>query len=363
MSATPTAIHVRVGLPLRGGRLVAAARERCQPVLFSANAFALTYPLSHARAGEFRKFALPDVEQLRGLDAALDSAGFVAAVHYGDYRWSVDAYVDLAAAFPWTWWASMDYCCEPEIAEDRPLRLLRIAATVGKYAQCAQAAVRRKIALPVPTLQGWHAEEYIRCVEWMPLVEWPRLVGVGSMCRRHLHGPDGIFEIVDALDRVLPSHVRLHLFGVKSAALSALAHHPRIHAIDSMARDLRARSSMRRGRSMEYRIECMDRWVSAQRLHSTTNAIGAGVQRSLLDPEVNATLDTCEATLVNTVALWWADVLRGNEWEYRSAVNQCRIDAMNALSILRSCRGGAELVELLNELCSGLGDRYTTVTC
>lgn len=39
------AVQVRVGVRLTGGQLVAAARERGYSVLFSANAFARTYPL------------------------------------------------------------------------------------------------------------------------------------------------------------------------------------------------------------------------------------------------------------------------------------------------------------------------------
>lgn len=73
---------------------------------------------------------------------------------------------------------------------------------------------------------------------------------------------------------------------------------------------------------------------------------------------MSATLDTRESLLVETVAQWWADVPRGNEWEYRSAVNQCRFDAMHARSIWRACRDDSTCVELLNEVCSELGDRY-----
>jgi hypothetical protein len=40
-------------------------------------------------------------------------------------------------------------------------------------------------------------------------------VGLGSVCRRHLHAPDGIVAIVRALDEIMPAGVQLHLFGVK----------------------------------------------------------------------------------------------------------------------------------------------------
>lgn len=71
-------IKVRVGIPLTGGKLVSAAREANYPVLFSANAFFTGYGKTHPRVGEFQKFKQIDLEQFAGLDAALDSAGFVA---------------------------------------------------------------------------------------------------------------------------------------------------------------------------------------------------------------------------------------------------------------------------------------------
>ena len=115
---------VRVGIPLVGGQLVEAARRRGYPVLFSANAFAKTYPKGHEQEGFFRGFRLPDASQLAGLDAALDSAGFVAAAKYRDYRWSVDEYLDLVESHPWAWWAAMDMCCEK--ARARPASSLEL---------------------------------------------------------------------------------------------------------------------------------------------------------------------------------------------------------------------------------------------
>jgi hypothetical protein len=352
-----TTIDVRIGLPLRGGRLVAAAKERNQPVLFSANAFARTYPRGHLREGDFRCFAKPDLAQFAGLDAALDSAGFVAAVCYGDFRWTVPQYVELAAAYPWRWWASMDYCCEPQIAHDRPLRLLRIAATAGKLAQCAHEAKCRGIAPPMPILQGWTANEYLQCVEWLPLWEWPDLVGVGSMCRRHVQGANGIVDIVEALDKVLPSHVRFHLFGIKSEALQLLAHHPRVAAVDSMAWDMRARAQRRTGRDMRFRIECMDRWLEQQSHHLRAGSRGAGVQRSLLDPTEVGAITKVEGLVVEAVALQWAELLVGNEWTYLSAVHHCRRDATTAIGILRHHRCRVRAIHELEELMAGVGEQ------
>lgn len=165
----PPAPIVRVGLPTPGGRLLAAAKARGYPVLLSANAFAQTYPRGHERERSFRRFRRPDPQQLDGVDVALDSAGFVAAVKYGDYRWGVREYIDLVAAYPWRWWAAMDYCCEPEVAQDRPLRILRMAATVALYYECRSAARQRGLTDPMPVLQGWTAREYLESIDWLGL--------------------------------------------------------------------------------------------------------------------------------------------------------------------------------------------------
>src|SRR3546814_10883763 len=71
------------------------------------------------------------------------------------------------------------------------------------------------------------------------------------MCRRPIHGPEGLVAVVDHLDQILPRGKRLHLFGVKGEALPYLtgfAH--RIASIESQAYGVSARISARRqGRS------------------------------------------------------------------------------------------------------------------
>lgn len=255
-------VTVRVGIPLVGGRLVDHVRSRHLPILMSANAFARRYPKGHEREGAFRGFRT-DLGHLEGLDCALDSGGFVAAAHYGDYPFSIPDYLDLVAARPWSWYSAPDYCVEPEVAGDRAIRKIRIAATQRNYAVCAASAARRGLPAPTPVLQGYEVSEYLECADTFPITEWPALVGVGSMCRRHIEGPHGLMAVVDALDRALPSHVKLHLFGVKSGALELLPAH-RVASVDSMAWDASARAACRTGRSMDVRIEHMERWLRRQ---------------------------------------------------------------------------------------------------
>ncbi len=77
----------------------------------------------------------------------------------------------------------------------------------------------------------------------------PALVGLGSVCRRELHGPEGLLTILVALDKVLAPHVKLHLFGVKGAVLEHLRPYlHRVKSIDSMAWDEAATRSVQKRR-------------------------------------------------------------------------------------------------------------------
>jgi hypothetical protein len=240
---------IRIGLPTSFRRLGAAARALGAPVLVSANAF--------WRGGRFIKR-----DGVEGLDLAVDSAGFVAMRHYGGYRWSIPEYVAFVARIRPTWWSAPDYCCEPEIARDREAVRARIALTVDRLEVARFAAFLQNLPPPLPVLQGRDPEDYVRCAEKMaPL---PRLVGVGSTCRRTRAE---IIAIIQLLDRELPRHVGLHLFGVKGSAIAALAGHPRVASVDSMAWDFAARREKIRDNTrftLDYRIGHMQRWYRAQ---------------------------------------------------------------------------------------------------
>lgn len=234
------------------------AKELGAPILISANT------LWDNRRKRFR-----DTESFRGVDLALDSGGFVAMKRYGGYRWTVGQYADLARKLGPTWYAQMDYCCEPEIASERSAVFRRIDLTVEGLNACEAAASQVGIAAPMPVLQGWKPEDYCtgpifeRGADW-----WPSLVGVGSVCRRQVNGPEGLLAVVAALDAKLPRRTKLHLFGVKSLALDILATEfpGRVESIDSMAWAMRARFLSRTtGRNAQQDADVMAGWYLRQR--------------------------------------------------------------------------------------------------
>jgi hypothetical protein len=260
-----------LGLPyLSDGALLAAVRDLGAPVLFSANAFSVWSRAGGRRA--WRRFRTNHLALLDGLDVVLDSAGFVAARCYGSYPWTVDDYLDFAAAYPFRWFAAMDFCVEPEIARDRAAIAGRIKATVSSLARCLEGAEARGVrARLMPVVQGRTPDDYTGCLEAVQSVAGrTALLGVGSVCRRPATGPDGVLAIVDRLDRELGADAaRLHLFGVKSTTAAALAHHPRIASFDSQAYGVQARRlahSLGCSKTNDLLVSVMTAWYHAQRL-------------------------------------------------------------------------------------------------
>lgn len=274
-------ISVMLGLPhLSDGALLRRARELRQPILISANALS-----RWSRRGGFREWAgwnTRPLEYARDLHSlSLDSAGFSAMMTYGGYPWTTDDYVRLAAAYPFRWWASLDYCVESQVARDREEVLDRLSRTIRANIDCRMRAEDAGIDRSfMPVIQGRHPADYERCADALSFtIERARLIGVGSMCRRPIHGPDGLMAVVDHLDRVLTKGKRLHLFGVKADAmpyLSAFSH--RIASIDSQAYGVSARTAARRhgmSKSDELVADHMARWVRVQhmRLHQPSRRV------------------------------------------------------------------------------------------
>lgn len=257
---------IRIGLPVPTGAIPVEVERMDSPALISAGA------LWDKHKGRFRRVPF----NLADLDVALDSAGFVAHRLHGGYPWTVAQYVEVAGLWSWAWWSAMDYACEPEIAGDQQEVCWRVLQTGVLLAACReQARVWREqgafwLADPLPILQGQEPGDYLFSAEMTHEVlrgEWPALVGVGSMCRRQVRGPAGIFAVLRVLDTVLPRHVKLHLFGVKGQALDGLRGHPRIESVDSQAWDRAARwraAKERRPCDIALKTEELQRWHRAQ---------------------------------------------------------------------------------------------------
>jgi len=343
---------VRVGIPLVSGELFQHGIASGLPLMFSANAFSRVD--AHRRFVGFRLDAAAAIPP--NADCALDSAGFVAASVFGDYRFSVDQYLDLVATRPWTFYSAMDYCVEPQIAPNAAVRRLRLEATISRYWQCANRAEQRGLPRPLPILQGYFWEEYAFCAEQFGISEDARLVGIGSVCRRHLHGPDGVLAIVQALDKVLPLSTKLHYFGLKGTAASALlGEFPhRFGSSDSMAWDLAVRRACPTGRTQVMRAAAMMDWH--------TRETGKLREAPCPLPRVPLAVRELTASEVAAQAVGEAlgDLLRTGDIEYGDATRLLTRDAATVQALL-AVHGADAFEDEEPEDDFGLGVVYTAV--
>jgi hypothetical protein len=242
-------VIIRVGLPKTTGFFPGKVFELDRPALVSANG------LWNQKAKRFREPGFASCD----LDLALDSAGFVVMSKWGgQYPWSIQQYVELAGLWGWTWWASMDFCCEPAIAKDDDEVRRRVLDT-ALYLTAINLQVQiwkveyPWLQYPMPILQGWKPRHYLESLELThnSMGGLPSMVGLGSVCGRPLHGPDGFEAILEALDKEMPPGTQLHLFGVKGAILKRFRGHPRIGSMDSIAWDFRARKLVNERRAVQ----------------------------------------------------------------------------------------------------------------
>ena len=201
------------GIPHGADAFINTAHRLDCPVLVSANS------LWNEKKQRFQNF-----DKIAGLDVpvALDCGGFVAMARYGRYRWSIEDYVWLATEMRPLWWSAMDYCCEPEIAKNRKEVETRVHRTAFSLAQTLAIIIHHNRNLPgwmasapMPVIQGWEPDDYITSIRLTdqvlrdPLAAeagmtgpdgWPALIGLGSVCRRELGGPNGLFTILNRIE-------------------------------------------------------------------------------------------------------------------------------------------------------------------
>ena len=282
---------VRVGIPQRSGSIAFHAFAEGYKAMVSASAF--WNPLR-------RQFVIPEASDLYEIDWALDSAGFTAMSQWsrkgtqagiaGIYPWSLSQYITLASLTSPSWWSQVDFCVEREIASSQSDVDYRVNATVtlleatlrfiydwqNELAKsCNSTVVANLLRPPVPILQGYAVGDYLRCLDmmttvwdrWTPWLAPPKLIGLGSVCRRHLHHPEhGLYPILMGLEGNLPLGSRLHLFGVKGTALNDIKHLNWIASSDSMSWDFSARVKARnsnRSNTIQNRSMEMSRWMTA----------------------------------------------------------------------------------------------------
>lgn len=295
-------LEVRVGIPQKAGKLAFHAFNEGYKAMVSANAF---------WNSKTAQFSVPTYSDLYDIPFALDSAGFVAhhlfklkgkqAGIAGVYPWTYGQYIALAADVCPDWWSQPDMCCEAEIATNQEEIDYRINATATLLEGTLRVlyAWQDKMAMnhsateicnllkpPVPIIQGRTADDYLRSLDmllqvwqrWEPWLAPPRLIGLGSVCRRSTdHPEDGLYTILQKLDGRLPEGMAVHLFGVKGTALNEVMKLSWVNSTDSMAFDYGARVKARKAgcpNTHQHRSSEMSLWMSKAESRITLPQLG-----------------------------------------------------------------------------------------
>ncbi len=177
------------------------------------------------------------------VDRAADCGGFVATFKWKDYRYSTEQYVEWLDGWQPTWAATQDYCCEDEITAGQPGIVQERQDKTTAMAWHFWTTYRDVSWTWVPTIQGWHVEDYRRhASELRPLIQRMYAhygtasafrVGIGTLCRRASVAM--IHEVVGVVSQELPG-VPLHLWGIKLGTLQApLALPEQVVSMDSAA--------------------------------------------------------------------------------------------------------------------------------
>lgn len=172
---------------------------------------------------------------------ALDSGGFTELNLHGTWSISTRQYVEEIRRFRseiggLEWAAPQDWMCEPFVLARTGLTLEEHQRrTVANLVELRDLAPELPI---VPVLQGWTAEDYLRCRDLyaaagVDLTREP-VVGLGTICRRQ-----GTLEAERVVRRLAAEGLRLHAFGAKVTGLVRYA--DAVASSDSMAWSFNAR--------------------------------------------------------------------------------------------------------------------------
>lgn len=295
----PDELLMRVGIPHRSGSLAVHAFNREYAAMVSASAF-------YDKSGRFIE---PTATPLTDINWALDSAGFTAMLGWqakgaqpgieGIFPWTLEAYLTFANLMRPAWYTQPDCCVEAAVAGSREEVIRRVDLTAKMLGDALdmlygwQEALARDVSVStveemvrpcVPVIQGWTASDYQRSLEMMlktwerkqPWLAAPALIGIGSVCRRHLDHPEhGILAILNALEPYLPKKTRVHMFGVKGTAIEVLRMFEFVASYDSMAWDISARRNAyanRTSNTMAHRGSEMDKWMARAAEHMKPKA-------------------------------------------------------------------------------------------
>ena len=165
----------------------------------------------------------------------MDSGGFTMLLNHGRFTVSEVEYLECIDRHNPRLAFCQDWMCEPFIVEKTGLTVREHQErTLASYLSLSSQDSR--IA---PVLQGWGPSDYVDHIEMYRAagVDLAQVFGLGTVCSRN-GSIEAIQWILTTIKKAAPE-MKLHGFGVKTTALSALHH--MLDSADSMAWSSRGR--------------------------------------------------------------------------------------------------------------------------
>lgn len=140
----------------------------------------------------------------------MDSGAFTFLKERGYFPFTYGKYLRAVARFKPTFWACMDWCCEPSVRQ-------RTKHTVDTH---ISLTIENGIELIdfdrdsfIMVVQGWEREDYISCCEKIKeqgLIT--KVMGIGTICGRT--DAKKVHDILKSIKSNLPNWVKIHCFGM-----------------------------------------------------------------------------------------------------------------------------------------------------
>lgn len=161
----------------------------------------------------------------------MDSGAFTLLRQFGKYPFSYGEYLRSVKKFKPTYFANMDWCCEPDIVKATKLSVLHhISHTVENGRQLIDFD-RDKFVM---VLQGWTIRDYFTCIDYVKDYGlFTPVLGVGTMCCRK--NPTEVFNLLKNIKANIPDWCKLHCFGFSIDMLKFKEVYDLIDSIDTYA--------------------------------------------------------------------------------------------------------------------------------
>ncbi len=166
-----------------------------------------------------------------GKEWFLDSSAFTILKQYGKYPFSYGNYLRAVSKFKPTYFANMDWCCEPDIIKSTGLNVLHhISHTIENGKQLIDFNKDNFVMV----VQGWEIRDYLTCIDYIKDNGlFTSVLGIGTMCCRK--NPTEVFNILKNIKANIPDWIKLHCFGFSIDMLKFKELYDLIDSIDTYA--------------------------------------------------------------------------------------------------------------------------------